>query len=82
LEATIASNAGGRRALGLHRAILSTYLARSERHIESGAGTVRLAILGLGYCFEDVSGLWDLYEMVAYAASNVEDLMDAILEKV
>ncbi len=33
------------------------------------------------YTFEDVSGLWDLYEMVAYAASSVEELMDAILER-
>ena len=33
------------------------------------------------YTFEDVSGLWDLYESVAYAASNVDALMDAILER-
>jgi hypothetical protein len=33
------------------------------------------------YTFQDVSGLWDLYESVAYAASNVDALMDAVLER-
>jgi hypothetical protein len=33
------------------------------------------------YTFEGVSGLQDLYESVAYAASDVDALMDAVLEK-
>jgi hypothetical protein len=33
------------------------------------------------YTFEGTSGLRDLYESAAYATSDVESLMDAVLEK-
>jgi hypothetical protein len=33
------------------------------------------------YTFEGLSGLSDLYESAAYSASNVDALIDAVLEK-
>jgi len=35
----------------------------------------------VAYTFKNQAGLSDLYESVAYAASKVEDLMDAVLAK-
>jgi hypothetical protein len=53
----------------------------SEKRITRSTALDVLSDGYVAYTFKNQAGLSDLYDSVAYAASKVEDLMDAVLAK-